>query len=222
MPGPGYQRKSSKRKTATPNTAVASPTNGNMTMASESNTSCTQPVLASAIDFRSFLEIADYKSIGRFCTWASATSEGANLRLLWERAMDKGEKLGVKKGRKLGIEEGIERGMDLGREEGYWVAKEGFDRIMKGVKAKGTPKKSNTHEMVTQANDDLLWQSTASQTTSTTAVNAVMQTASNNEPLRPLSDTGTSTELPSTCNTASQACGEPPAPTAPVTSPPSL
>ena len=81
--------------------------------------------------------------------------------------------------------------MDLGREEGYLIAKEGFDRIIEAVKAKG---KTNTREMVTQANDHLLRQSTASQTTSTATVNAVMQTASDDEPPRLLRDAGTSPE----------------------------
>src|ERR1700679_3258961 len=105
MPGPGKMKKTSKKKTTT-------------TTDSELNTLPTQPML----DFRTFLEVAEYKSIAQFCTWASTTSDGANLRRLWERAMDEGEKLGIKKGKKLGIKEGIEEGMNLGREEGYLMA----------------------------------------------------------------------------------------------------
>ena len=106
MPGPGYQKKSSKRKTTAPNAAVVSPANGNTSTASESTSACH--------DFHHFLEMADRKTIAQFCNWAATTSDGENLRLLWTRALDKGEKLGIKLGRKLGIEEGIERGMDLG------------------------------------------------------------------------------------------------------------
>src|ERR1700679_4024514 len=191
MPGPGNQNKSSKRKTATANTAVASSTNGNISTASESTT---------PYDFRTFLEMADRKCIAQFCNIAASTREGENLRLLWIRALDEGEKLGIKQGRKLGIEEGrklgtadgLERGMDLGREEGYLIAKEGFDRIIQGVKAKETPEKPNTHETATQTNDELQQQSTAMQTTPVSTADAVTQTATYDEPPRPLRDVGTS------------------------------
>jgi hypothetical protein len=157
MPGPGNMKKSLKKKTTT-------------TTDLELNTLPTQPMP----DFHSFLEIAEYKSIAQFCTWASTTSDGVNLRLLWECTMDEGEKLGMKKGKKLGMKEGIEKGMDLGCEEGYQVTKEGFDKIIQAVKAKGTPKKPITHEMVMQTNDDLQQQSTAMQMTHTSTVNAVI------------------------------------------------
>jgi hypothetical protein len=100
MPGPGNTKKSSKKKTT-------------VTTTSESNALPTQPVL----NFCSFLEIADYKSISQFCTFASSTDDGANLRLLLECAMDEGEKLGIKKGKKLGMKDGLEEGMNLGRKK---------------------------------------------------------------------------------------------------------
>jgi hypothetical protein len=59
-------------------------------------------------------------------------------------------------------------------EEGLQVAKEGFDKIIQAVKTKGTLKKTTTHETAMQTNDDLQWQSTATQTTPTSTVNAVM------------------------------------------------
>ena len=104
MPGPGNQKKSLKRKTATANTAVASPTNGNISTASESTSACHE--------FRHFLEMADRKTIAQFCNWAAATSDGENLRLLWIRALDEGEKLGVIQGKKLGMKEGLEEGKE--------------------------------------------------------------------------------------------------------------
>ena len=64
--------------------------------------------------------------------------------------------------------------MDLGHEEGYWVTKEGFDKIIQGVKAKGTLKKPITHETATQTSNNLQWQSTATQMTCTSTVNTVM------------------------------------------------
>jgi hypothetical protein len=163
MPGPGNVKKCSKKKAK---------------ITSESNTLPTQPIL----DFCSFLKIAHYKNIGQFCTWASSTSDGVNLRALWDCAMEEGEKLGIKKGKKLGLEEELERGIDLGLEEGYWVAKEGFNMI---IQAAGTPKKSTTHEMAMQTNDNLQWQSTATQMTPTSTVNPIMQMVANNE--KPLS-----------------------------------
>ena len=93
--------------------------------------------------------MTDRKSIAQFCDWAAATSDGKNLRLLWNCAVDEGEKVGIAQGKKLGLKEGIERGMDLGHEEGYLVTKEGFDKIIQGVKARGTLKKTTTHKMVT-------------------------------------------------------------------------
>ncbi|KAF8220619.1 hypothetical protein L208DRAFT_743322 [Tricholoma matsutake] len=183
MPGPGYQKKSSKKRTTAPNAAVTSPANGNASTTSESTLACH--------DFCHFLEMADRKTIAQFCNWAATTSDGENLRLLWICALDKGEKLGIIEGKRLGLKEGIERGIDLGRKEGYQVAKEGFDKIIQAVKAKATPKKPNTYRMATQTND------------------AVMQMAPNDELLHLLNDAGTSTELPSTCNMASQTCRDP-------------
>ena len=89
--------------------------------------------------------MADHKSITQFSNWAAATSNGENLRLLWNCVLDKGEKLGTVQGKKLGLKEGIERGMDLGCEEGYQVEKEGFNKMIWGVKAKGTLKKTTTY-----------------------------------------------------------------------------
>ena len=146
MPGPRNQKKPSKRKSAAPDAVIASPKNGSMSTASESTPAC---------NFRSFLEMADGKTIAQFCNWASTTSDGENLRLLWVRTMEEGEKLGIMQGKKLGLKEGIERGMDLGREEGYLVAKEGFNKIIRGIKARGTPKKTTTHETAMQTNNDL-------------------------------------------------------------------
>ena len=114
MPGPGYQKKTSKRKTNALNAAITSPTNGNASTASESTSAC---------DFCHFLKMADCKTIAQFCNWAAATSDGENLRLLWICALDEGEKLGIIEGKKLGLKEAIGRGMDLGHEGGYWVAK---------------------------------------------------------------------------------------------------
>jgi flagellar biosynthesis/type III secretory pathway protein FliH len=88
--------------------------------------------------------------------------------------LDKGEKVGVKQGKKEDLKEGMEKGMNLGHEEGHQVAKEGFDKIIQAVKTKGTLKKTTTHEMAMQTNNDLQWQSTATQTTPTSTVNAVM------------------------------------------------
>ena len=143
MPGPGYQKKSPKRK---PTAAVMSPVNGTVSTASELTSACH--------NLCHFLEMADCKTIAQFCNWAATTSDGENLRLLWICALDEGEKSGVIQGKKLGIMEGIERGMDLGHEEGYRVTKEGFNGIIQAVKAKGIPKKSNTHKMAMQTDDD--------------------------------------------------------------------
>jgi hypothetical protein len=130
MPGPGYQKKSSKRKTTAPSTAVTSPANENASTASETTTAC---------EFRTFLELADRKSIAQFCNIAASTRDGENLRLLWTRALDEGEKVGMKEGKKLGLREGIEKGMNLGCEQGYLVAKEGFDRAIEAAKTTPPP-----------------------------------------------------------------------------------
>jgi hypothetical protein len=134
--------------------------------------------------------------------------------------LDEGEKLGVIQGNKLGIKEGIERGMDLGREEGYRVAKEGFDGIIQGVKAKGTPKKSITHETATQTNDDPQRPSTATQTTSASTIDAVMQTVANDEQPPSRKNAGTSTDSPrSSQTTPSTVVTDPPLPPLPDTTP---
>ena len=110
----------------------------------------------------------------------------------------------MKKGKKLGMKEGIEKGMDLGRKEGYQVAKEGFDKIIQAVKAKGTPKKTTTRETAIQTDNDEQQQSMAMQTTPTSSANAVMQTAPNDELPHLLNDVGTSMEHARTDETAAQ------------------
>ena len=187
MPGPRNTKKSLKTKTTI-----------TMTTIPELNTLPMLPVLY----FRSFLEIADYKSIGQFCTFASSTSNGTNPRLLWKCTMDEGEKWGIKKGKKLGMKEGLEEGinlgheeeMNLGYEEGYLMAKGEFNRIIQGVKDKGTLKNTTTHKTVTQTdNDNPQWQSTATQTTPTSTANAVMKMVPN-KLLHLLNNVGMSTE----------------------------
>jgi hypothetical protein len=66
----GNQKKSSRRKTATADTAIASPTNGNISTASELTTAC---------DFHTFLKMADCKSIAQFCNIAASTHESEDL-----------------------------------------------------------------------------------------------------------------------------------------------
>ena len=121
MPGPRNQKKSSKKRTTAPDAAATSPANGTASTVSESTLAC--------YNFRRFLEIADRKTIAQFCTWAAATSDGKNLRLLWTHALDEGEKLGITEGKRLGLKEGIERGMDLGHEEGYRIARKGLMKL---------------------------------------------------------------------------------------------
>jgi hypothetical protein len=103
-----------------------------------------------------------------------------------------------------GLKEGEERGRAAEREKGE--TKRERVEIDEGVQTEPT-----TCEMT----------DSGTQTTSiTTTADAVMQTASNDEPPRLLNDVGTSIERSNTCETAIQTEDNPPAPTASVTSPP--
>jgi hypothetical protein len=102
------------------------------------------------IVFRNFIKLAEIDTINTFLTATTSTLESENIKLLWERAYEEG----YENGRKVvlpvlqrsrtkleeKLEEGIRRGKDLGREEGYNVAKEGFDRIVRALKAREAPK----------------------------------------------------------------------------------
>ena len=68
------------------------------------------------------------------------------------------------------FEEGVKKGMDLGQEEGYTVAKEGFDSIVKRLKAREALK--NTSRINSGTQTDLTI------TTGTTSVSKSMQTNS--------------------------------------------
>ena len=105
------------------------------------------------------------------------------------------------------IEERLDEAFKEGNAHGHREEKEGWvSNHGEGLCASPevlTPRIRDTTDTATQATP--VTAQTASQTTSTVTVNAVMQTASDDEPPRPLSDVGTSTEPPCTCETAVQA-----------------
>jgi hypothetical protein len=108
---------------------------------------------ATRLSFFNFVTIATTKDIKEFLELAATTLEGENLLYLWERAYEDGRKAvlrNLEKKLEGKYEEGVERGMDLGREEGYNVAKEGFDGIVKELKAGEAPKKPSTTDFGTQ------------------------------------------------------------------------
>jgi hypothetical protein len=102
------------------------------------------------VAFRDFIELADVDTINSFLAATTFTLESENLELLWKRAYKEGFENGQKAiqpvlqrvGRKMEekFEKGVARGMDLGREEGYTVAKEGFDNMVKALKAREAAK----------------------------------------------------------------------------------
>lgn len=103
--------------------------------------------------FFNFITIANTEDIKKFLRLAATTTEGENLKYLWERAYEDGYENGRKSLlRNLEIkmedkfEEGIEKGMSLGREEGYTVAKEGFDGIINAMRAREASKTTVTTE----------------------------------------------------------------------------
>jgi hypothetical protein len=98
---------------------------------------------------------------------------------LWRRAHAEGCEKGRKSllqdlGKKMEdkYEEGIEKGMDLGREQGYMVAKEGFDGIVEGLKARATLTAS-TSDAGTQTDPPAITTTSVSvQTNPTTLISA--------------------------------------------------
>jgi hypothetical protein len=72
----------------------------------------TAPV--STCNFCLFLKKADYKNVSHFCDWASTTSNGANLKLLWTCVIDEGKKLGIEEGRILWYKEFYGEGYVMG------------------------------------------------------------------------------------------------------------
>jgi flagellar biosynthesis/type III secretory pathway protein FliH len=99
----------------------------------------------SQLSFFDFITLATTEDIKKFLTLASTTPEGKNLENLWRRAHGEGYKKGkisllqdLEKKMEHKFEEGVDRGMDLGHEQGYTVAKEGFDGIIKALKARDT------------------------------------------------------------------------------------
>jgi hypothetical protein len=96
--------------------------------------------------------------------------------------------LGDKEGYERGLKEGEEKGRTAEREK--WEMKREKDEVDEAMQT----------ELETSVNVDA-----STQTTSTCAVDAAMQTVPNDETPRLLNDAGTSTELPSTCETGIQA-----------------
>jgi hypothetical protein len=97
--------------------------------------------------FFNFITLATTEDIKIFLKLASTTQEGRNLENLWRRAHEEGYEKerksllqDLEKKLEDRFEEGVERGMDLGREQGYTVAKEGFDGIIKELKAREASK----------------------------------------------------------------------------------
>jgi hypothetical protein len=145
----------------------------------------------------------------------------------WQEGYTKGKDYGVKEGMKLGrrsLHKGQAQGVLLGKaeERKEWLAaghgpglclsmvahaRECFHSTIILQDAMVQTETATWTSTTTQATP--VTAQTASQTTSTTTVNAVMQMASDNEPPRPLSDAGTSTEPPCTCETTVQANNSP-------------
>ena len=67
------------------------------------------------------------------------------------------------------FEEGVKKGMDLGREEGYTVAKEGFDSIVKRLKAREASKNTSSINSGTQTDPAATTTSGSAQTNTSTA-----------------------------------------------------
>jgi hypothetical protein len=142
---PGNKKKPNKGKIAMP-TSAHTKSSPPANIITAPTTEISPPL---HVVFRDFIKLADINTITCFLTTATSTLESENLEALWKRAYEEGYENGRKSllpdiGRKLEerFEEGIERGMDLGREEGYTVAKEGFDGIVKGLRAREAQKSS--------------------------------------------------------------------------------
>ena len=127
--------------------------------------------------FFDFITLATIEDIRSFLQLASTTPEGKNLKNLWRRAHGEGYEKGRKsllwdleKKMEDKFEEGVKRGMNLGREQGYTVAKEGFNSIIKELKAKDTPK-TNTSDSGMQTDPPVtISMSVSTQTSPTTCV----------------------------------------------------
>jgi hypothetical protein len=137
--------KKNLKKTTTPAVTISQP-------ASTSRDDVHTPV-TTQFSFFNFITIANTEDIKKFLRLAATTTEGENLKYLWERAYEDGYENGRKSLlRNLEIkmdnkfEEGIEKGMSLGREEGYTVAKEGFDGIINAMRAREASKTTVTTE----------------------------------------------------------------------------
>jgi hypothetical protein len=166
--------KKNLKKTTTPAVTISQP-------ASTSRDDVHTPV-TTQFSFFNFITIANTEDIKKFLRLAATTTEGENLKYLWERAYEDGYENGRKSLlRNLEIkmdnkfEEGIEKGMSLGREEGYTVAKEGFDGIINAMRAREASKTTVTTESGIQTDPSTtttttVYTQTIPQTTTTTSV----------------------------------------------------
>jgi hypothetical protein len=133
---------------------------------------------ATRLSFFNFITIATTEDIENFINIAATTPEGENLKYLWERAYKEGFENGQKViqptlqriGKKLEekFDKGVARGMDLGREEGYMLAKQGFDGIVKGLKAREAPKVDTVVASTQTDPRAITTESTSTQTNPTT------------------------------------------------------
>jgi hypothetical protein len=146
-------KKGSKNQTKQPIVANRADTSLLIDTDSAATTKTTPPD-NTHVAFHDFIQLADIETIHHFLAATTSTLESKNLEVLWNRAYKEGfessqkavqpilQRLGIKLEEKY--QKGVAKGMDLGREEGYTVAKEAFDKMVKALRARETPKASTT------------------------------------------------------------------------------
>src|ERR1700733_6977261 len=173
--------------------------------------------------------LSTFAEIGRFCNPVTTTTTAvicnALLRSVIQellenartKAFDAGRKDGYDEGRYLANEDEEKvrsTTLEEGRREGYEKGlREGEEKGRTAEREEGQTKRVNG-SMQTEP-EIKVTTDTSTQTTPATPVDAVMQTAPNNEPPRLLNDAGTSTETSSTCETDVQANETPTSPSLP-------
>jgi hypothetical protein len=110
--------------------SASTPTSPTVAAISDPSPSVTTTI--SAVDFRTFIQHAKLEDIDKFLELASATQDGRNLALFWERAYDRGYTEGrgdvLREELDMATEQlenaWMRRGRDVGYEEGYKKGKE--------------------------------------------------------------------------------------------------
>jgi hypothetical protein len=151
---------------------------------------------ASLVEFSNFIELANIEAINYFLTTAASTLEGQNLELLWKRAFQEGQKVGLDEGRRfvdgMDIQEVLKVGVERGKAVGMATERKEWQTKGHGEDCVAAPAVRHFSTVATQTEP----KTTASRETQTISIATTSFTTTGTQ-----TETGTSQHLEIGCPT---------------------